>query len=73
MTIKTKMSWPFRSVFLAVILGLGGAMSMWAYGLGRNIAGFNPGAIEEQLAVFQEQVEKLRGERDQLSTTVNAA
>lgn len=48
-------------------------MSMWAYGLGRSIAGFNPNAVEEQLAVFQEQVEKLKGERDQLSTTVNAA
>ncbi len=48
-------------------------MSMWFYGLGRSITGFNPSAIEEQLAVFQEQAEKLRGERDQLSTTVNAA
>ena len=67
------MPWPFRFVFFAIVLGLGGAMSMWAYDLGRSIAGFNPGANKEQFATLQEQIEKIRTERDQFSTTVNAA
>jgi hypothetical protein len=73
MAIKTQMSWPFRIVFMAIVLGFGGAMAMWAYDLGRSITGFTPGVSAAQLAAVQEQVEKLRAERDQFSTMVNGA
>ena len=46
---------------------------MWTYDLGRNITGFNPDAINQRLTLLKEQVEKLSSERDQFSTTVNAA
>jgi hypothetical protein len=73
MTIKTDLPWPLRIAFIGVVLGLGGAVAMWTYDLGRNITGFNPGAINQQLAVLKEQVDRLSSERDQFSTTVNAA
>lgn len=73
MRIKTQMSWPLRLVFLAAVLGLGGALSMWMYDLGRSLTGFNPSATKEQLANYRDEIEQLRLERDQFSTTVNSA
>jgi hypothetical protein len=73
MTIKTALPWPLRVAFIGIVLGLGGAVAMWTYDLGRNITGFNPDAINQRLALLKEQVEKLSSERDQFSTTVNAA
>jgi hypothetical protein len=67
------MSWPLRLLFLVAVLGLGGALSMWMYDLGRSLTGFNPGATKEQLANYRDEIEQLRGERDQFSTTVNSA
>ena len=73
MTIRTYLPWPLKAVFFAVVVGVGGAIAMWGYDLGRSLTGFSPGATKEQLANYKEQLEKLSAERDQLSTTVNAA
>ena len=74
MTIKRHMPWPLRAVFLAVVVGLGGAMAMWAYDLGRNnFAGLNPDGMRDQVVELKEQVKKLSAEREQLSTSANAA
>lgn len=73
MTIKSRLPWPLRMVFVAVVFGLGGALAMWTYDLGRSFTGFIPGASREQLETFKEQVDKIKAERDQFSTTVNAA
>lgn len=73
MTIKRHLPWPLRAVFLAVVVGLGGAIAMWAYDLGRNFAGLNPSGMKDQVVALSEQVKKLGTERDQLSTTANAA
>jgi hypothetical protein len=73
MTIKSRLPWPLRLVYVAVALGLGGAIAMWTFDLGRSFTGFIPGASREQLAGFKEQLDKITAERDQFSTTVNAA
>ena len=73
MSIKTDLPWPLKVALIGVMLGLGGAVAMWAYDLGRSFTGFKPGASTEQLAVFKEQIDKLSMERDQFSSTVNAA
>ncbi len=73
MTIKRHLPWPLRAVFLAVVVGLGGAIAMWAYDLGRNFAGLNPSGMKDQVATLSEQVRKLGAERDQLSSSANAA
>jgi outer membrane murein-binding lipoprotein Lpp len=73
MRIKTDLPWPLKAAVIGVVLGLGGAVAMWAYDLGRDFAGFGPGINRQQLTLLKEQVEKLSAERDQLSVTVNAA
>lgn len=73
MTIKSRMPWPLRMLFVAIVLGMGGAVAMWTYDLGRSFTGFIPGASREQLTTFKEQLDKIKAERDQFSTTVNAA
>nr|WP_322785767.1 DUF6776 family protein [Noviherbaspirillum massiliense] len=73
MTIKTQLPWPLRILYLAVVLGLAGAIAMWTYDLGRGLAGVTSAGIKERLVEYQERIEKLSAERDQYSTTVNAA
>ena len=73
MTIKNHLPWPLRAIFIAIVVGLGGAIAMWAYDAGRSFTGFNPGATKEQLATLREQLQQVSAERDQFQTTVNAA
>lgn len=73
MSVKTDLSWPLKIVLFVVMLGLGGAIAMWAYDMGRSFTGFDSVAHNEQLALFKEQNDKLSAERDRYSTTVNTA
>lgn len=74
MTIKRHMPWPLRALILAVVIGVGGAMAMWAYDLGRNnFSGLNPDGMRDRVDALSEQIKKLNAERDQFSTTANAA
>lgn len=73
MTIKNHLPWPLRAIFIAIVVGLGGAIAMWAYDAGRSFTGFNPGATKEQMAALREQLQQVSTERDQFQTTVNAA
>jgi len=56
-----------------VVVAVGGAGALWAYDLGRSLAGINPGATRQQVAELKEELAKLRTERDQYSTTVNSS
>lgn len=73
MTIKNHLPWPLRAVFIAIVLGLGGAIALWTYDQGRNFTGFKPAVTKEQYADLQNQLESVRKERDRFQATVNAA
>ncbi len=74
MTIKSHLPWPLRAVFLAIVLGLGGAIAMWAYDAGRNFTGFgDKGPSVEQYAALRAELEKVAKERDEYQATVDAA
>lgn len=73
MSIKSHLPWPMRIVIAALVVGIGGAMAMWIYDLGRSFTGFDPRASREELATVREQVDKIKAERDEFSTTVNSA
>ncbi|MBI1890894.1 MAG: hypothetical protein HYS18_09625 [Burkholderiales bacterium] len=73
MTIKTYLPWPLRIVLWVVVLGLGGAVAMWTYEMGRSFAGFPSGPTKEQVAEYRAQIEKLTAERDRFQTTANSA
>jgi hypothetical protein len=71
MKIKTQLPWPIRALgALLVVLAAAGAM--WGFDQGR-MPGFPAGGSKEQVAQLKEQVEKLTAERDQYSSTANAA
>jgi primosomal protein N' len=73
MAIRSKLPWPLRAIFFAGVIGLGGAIAMWSYDLSRGLRISNAGDARKQLIEYQEQIEKLSAERDQYSTTANAA
>lgn len=72
MAIKTQHPWPLRAtgflLFLVFCLGI----VKFGYEEGR-LPGLNGGVSREQVDQLREQVEKLTAERDQYSTTANAA
>jgi hypothetical protein len=73
MTVRTALPWPLRMAFIAGVIGLGGAIAVWTYDLGSALTNPNASDAKERLANNKEQIEKLTAERDQFSTTVNAA
>jgi len=71
--IRPSIPLPVRIILISILIGLSGAIAMWAYDLGRRITGLHPNEMKAQLAASHLQIEKLRRERDQFSATVNAA
>jgi hypothetical protein len=59
-------------ILIVLIAVLAGAAAMWYYSTGQFSAG-SPENSHAQLAEFKEQFDKVAAERDQLSTTANAA
>jgi len=73
MTIRSHLPWPLRAVFIAIVLGLGGAVAMWTYDLGRTFSPFRHGPTREQVAQMQAQLQDVTEQRDHLQATVNAS
>jgi hypothetical protein len=73
MVIKSDLSWPMKIAYFFFLLGLAAAVAYTAYDLGRRFAGFAPGVTTDQMAAIHDQFKKVSAERDQYSTTVNAA
>ncbi|HJV73332.1 MAG TPA: DUF6776 family protein [Noviherbaspirillum sp.] len=73
MTIRTQKPWTVRLLAMVIVLGLAGALAMWVYEMGRGLTGLNADGIRQQLVQYKEQIETLTAERDQLSSTANAA
>lgn len=72
MAIRSATPWPLRWALVAIVLGFCGAISLWAFEFGKNIAGLDTGAKEE-LARLRADVEKLRGERDKAQSGLNTS
>lgn len=73
MTIKTHLPWPLRVVFLGLVMGLGLAVAMWTYELGRNLTGLGKNVNYQQFVSMQTELEKMNAERDKLSALADAA
>lgn len=70
MTINHQQPWPIKLAMVVLVVGLGGAIALWTYDLGRSFA-FGPKLSAERLESLQKQVEALTAERDQLASTAN--
>jgi hypothetical protein len=70
MTISHQQPWPIKLALVALVIGVGGAIAMWTYDLGRSFT-FGPKFSAERLELLQKQVEQLAAERDKLAATAN--
>lgn len=72
MKVRSTMPWPLRWAVVAIVLGFCGAIGLWAFELGKGIAGLDTGAKEE-LVRLRGEVAKLREERDQAQSILNTS
>ena len=72
MAVRSAMPWPFRWVVMAIVLGFCGAVALWAFEFGKNIAGLDTGSKEE-LAKLRVEVAQLRVERDNAQSVANTS
>ena len=72
MKVRSAMPWPLRWAAAATVLGFCGAISLWAFELGKNLAGVDNGDREE-VARLRDDVAKLRQERDRIQSILNTS
>src|SRR3954470_17687443 len=72
MAVRSAMPWPLRWAMVAIVLGFCGAIALWAFELGKDIAGLDTGAKEELLRLRTD-VAKLRDERDKAQSILNTS
>lgn len=70
--VRNSLPWPLRWAVAAVVLGFCGAISLWAFELGKDIAGLDLQAKEE-LAVLRTENIQLRSERDKAQSVLNTS
>lgn len=72
MKVRNAMPWPLQWAAAAVVLGFCGAISLWAFEKGKDIAGVDT-AAKEELAKLREDVVALRTERDRIQSILNTS
>lgn len=75
MSVKSHFPWPLKVICLVVMIGLGAALTFWAYESGRKSAVTHANAAETPRTMSQlvAEVVDLTAERDRFSSVVNAA
>lgn len=72
MIVRSHLPWPLRWAVAALALGFSGALAMWAFETGKNIAGLDRDAKEE-LSRLRVEVSQLRDEREKALSIANTA
>ncbi|RYF36500.1 MAG: hypothetical protein EOO21_01820 [Comamonadaceae bacterium] len=72
MAVRSALPWPLRWAFVAIVLGFCGAISLWAFELGKSLAGID-GQAKEELASLRTEVARLRVERDKAQSVLNTS
>ncbi len=72
MAIRSAMPWPLRWSMAAVVLGFCAAIGLWAFELGKDLAGIDDHAKEE-LEKLRTEVVTLRQERDKAQSILNTS
>ena len=72
MAVRSALPWPLRWVVMALVLGFCGAIALWAFELGKDIAGLDDG-LKDEVERLQSQVVTLRAERDQARSQADTA
>lgn len=72
MKVRSAMPWPLQWAAAAVVLGFCGAISLWAFEKGKELAGVDYSAREE-LEQLREEVAQLRGDRERIQSLLNTS
>jgi hypothetical protein len=72
MIVRSHLPWPLRWAVAAVVLGFSAAIALWAFELGKDLAGLDTGAKEELLRLRAE-VAQLRADGDRAISVANTA
>lgn len=72
MKVRSAMPWPLQWAGAAIVLGFCGAIALWAFDLGKQIAGVDTG-LKDEVADLRDDVAKLRLERDRIQSLLNTS
>ena len=72
MSVRSAMPWPLRWIGLALMFGFSAAVAMWAFEVGKDIAGLDKTSREE-LSQLRQEVASLREERDKVQSIANTS
>src|SRR4051812_35815822 len=72
MKVRTALPWPLRWAAVAIVLGFCAAISLWAFELGKSLAGLDNEAREE-LVQLRSEVARLRSDRDKVQSVLNTS
>jgi hypothetical protein len=79
MAVRSALPWPLRWVGAAVVLGFCGAIALWAFEFGKDIAGIDDNRIQElvrlekQVTDLQRDLESTKEERDKALAMANTS
>lgn len=71
-SVRRHLPWPLRWAVLALVLGFSAAIAMWAYELGKELAGLDR-AAKQELAQLRVEVAQLRTERERTRSIADTA
>jgi hypothetical protein len=72
MAVRSALPWPIRWAVVAIVLGFCGAIALWAFELGKDLAGLDAGS-ELELQRLRAEVVHLRAERDKAQSLLNTS
>ncbi|RYF32435.1 MAG: hypothetical protein EOO21_06830, partial [Comamonadaceae bacterium] len=72
MAVRNAMPWPLRWAGAAVWLGFCAAMSLWAFELGKDLAGVDD-RVHVEVGRLREDVARLQAERDRVQSILNTS
>jgi len=70
--VRSALPWPLRWAVAAIVLGFCGAISLWAFELGKSLAGLD-GHLKEEVVRLRSENERLREERDKAQSVLNTS
>lgn len=71
-SVRSALPWPFRWLLGAVVLGFSGALALWAFEFGKDIAGLDRNAKQE-LAQLRQEVQQLRDDLSRAQSVANTS
>ncbi|HYF20650.1 MAG TPA: DUF6776 family protein [Ramlibacter sp.] len=70
--VRSALPWPLRWALAAVVLGFCGAIALWTFELGKDLAGLDSND-QAELASLREEVARLRQDRDKVQSILNTS